>query len=450
MTDCNRDPLAFSRLDSKAIVADFMGGQITTDAGALLLREVDDRIGLFNALDAAIPDPRHPVFIIHDQRAMIAQRVTALALGYEDLNDHQTLRADPALQIAAGQLPQPDRTLASPPTLCRLENRVDRRSLVRIAEVLVDQYIAAHPAPPEHLVLDFDATDDRIHGQQEGRFFHGYYDHHCFLPLYVFSGDELLVAYLRPSNIDASRHSRAVLKLLVKRLRATWPAVRITVRGDSGFCRWRLMRWCDSHGIGYVLGLARNAVLEREGRFWIDAARQLFERTGLPQRIFGTFSYAAGSWDRPRRVIVKGEHNAQGSNPRFIVTNEPGGPQELYDDVYCQRGEMENRIKEQQLDLFADRTSCHQFLANQFRLLLSSAAYVLVQALRRTTLAGTELARAQVGTIRLRLFKVAARVVVSARRVMFHLASSYPYQAVFRRALACVMGGAPCPAPESG
>ena len=208
--------------------------------------------------------------------AMIAQRVTALALGYEDLNDHQTLRADPALQIAAGQLPQPDRTLASPPTLCRLENRVDRRSSVRVAEALVDQYIAAHPAPPEHLILDFDATDDRIHGQQEGRFFHGYYDHHCFLPLYVFSGDELLAAYLRPSNIDASRHGRAVLKLLVKRLRAVWPAVRITVRGDSGFCRWRLMRWCDSHGIGYVLGLAKNAVLEREGRFWIDAARQLF------------------------------------------------------------------------------------------------------------------------------------------------------------------------------
>ena len=450
MTDCNRDPLAFSRLNSKAVVADFLGGQITTDAGALLLREVDDRIGLFDALNAAIPDPRHPVFIVHDQRAMIAQRVTALALGYEDLNDHQTLRADPALQVAAGKLPEADQSLASPPTLCRLENRVDRKALVQISEVLVDQFIAAHPTPPEHLILDFDATDDRVHGEQERRFFHGYYDHHCFLPLYVFSGDELLVAYLRPSNIDASKHSRAILKLLVKRLRAVWPAVRITVRADSGFCRWRLMRWCDSHRIGYVLGLARNTVLEREGRFWIDAARRFFERTGLAQRIFGTFSYAAGSWDRPRRVIVKGEHNAQGSNPRFIVTNEPGDPQGLYDDVCCQRGEMENRIKEQQLDLFADRTSCHQFQANQFRLLLSSAAYVLVQALRRTALAGTELAQAQVGTIRLQLFKVAARVVVSARRVIFHLASSYPYQAVFRQALAGVTGGSPCAATRSG
>jgi hypothetical protein len=450
MTDCNRDPLPFSKLGSKAVVADFLGGRMTTDAGALLLREVDARLGLFDALDAAIPDPRHPVFIVHDQRALIAQRVIALAPGYEDLNDHQTLRADPALQIAAGKLPEVDPQLASPPTLCRLENRIDRRAPVRIAEVLVDQFIAAHPAPPEHLILDFDATDDLIHGRQEGRFFHGYYDHHCFLPLYVFCGDELLVAYLRPSDSDASQHSRAILKLLVRRLRAAWPEVKITVRGDSGFCRWRTMRWCDSHGIGYVLGLAKNAVLERQGRFWIDAARRLFERTGQPQRIFGTFSYAAGSWDRPRRVIVKGEHNAQGSNPRFVVSNEPCDPQELYEDVYCQRGEMENRIKEQQLDLFADRTSCHRFLANQFRLLLSSAAYLLVQALRRTALAGTELARAQVGTIRLKLFKVAARVAVTARRVMFHLTSSYPDQGIFRQALAAVRGRPRSPAAGSG
>jgi hypothetical protein len=266
----------------------------------------------------------------------------------------------------------------------------------------------------------------------------------------VFSGDELLVAYLRPSNIDASKHSRAILKLLVQRLRAAWPAVRITVRADSGFCRWRLMRWCDSHGIGYVLGLARNTVLEREGRFWIDAARRLFERTGLARRIFGTFSYAAGSWDRPRRVIVKGEHNALGSNPRFVVTNEPGDQRESYDDMYCRRGEMENRIKERQSGLFADRTSCHQFLADRFRSLLSSAAYVLVQALRRTASAGTEPAQAQVGTIHLRLFEVAARVAVSARRVIFHLAGSYPYQAVFRQVLACVMGRSPCAATQSG
>jgi Transposase DDE domain group 1 len=318
-------------------------------------------------------------------------------------------------------------------------NRVNRKSLVRIAEALVDQFIASHPQPPESLILDFDATDDPIHGKQEGRFFHGYYDHHCFLPLYVFCGDELLVAYLRSSNIDASKHTQAVLKLLVRKLQAAWPEVKITIRGDSGFCRWRLMRWCDSNGIGYVLGLAKNAVLRREARDWIDRAERQFGRTGQPQRIFGSFSYAASSWDRPLRVIAKAEPNAQGANPRFVVTNVPGGPQELYEDVYCQRGEMENRIKEQQLGLFADRTSCHRFLANQFRLLLSSAAYVLMQALRREALSGTELARAQVGTIRLKLLKVAARVAVSARRVVFHLASGYPYRAVFCEALGRLM-----------
>jgi hypothetical protein len=365
---------------------------------------------------------------------MLAPRILAIASGYEDLNDHQTLRNDPALQLASGQLPDDEVALASPPTLCRLENRIDRRSLVRMAEVLLDQFIAAHPRPPEHLILDFDATDDPVHGRQEGRFFHGYYDHYCYLPLYVFAGDELLVAYLRPSDIDASRRARAVLKLLVGKLRAAWPEVKITLRGDSGFCRWRLMRWCDAHGIGYVLGLARNAVLEREASFWTDAAARLVQRTGEPQRIFGSFSYAAATWDRRRRVIVKAEHNAQGPNPRFVVTNVPGDPRALYEEVYCQRGEMENRIKEQQLGLFADRTSCHKFLANQFRLLLSSAAYVLMQGLRRMALSGTDLARAQVGTIRLKLLKVAARVVVSVRRVVFHLASSYPYREEFRRA----------------
>jgi hypothetical protein len=449
MTDCNRKTLDFSSRGSKTVHADFQGGRLTTDGGALILGELADQIGLFDALDAAIPDPRDPRFIIHDQRILLAQRVIAIALGYEDLNDHQTLRTDPALQVSAGQTPDPEVTLASPPTLCRLENRVDRKTLVKIAEVLVDQFIAAHPEPPEHLMLDFDATDDPIHGKQEGRFFHGYYDHYCYLPLYVFCGDELLTAYLRPSNIDASKHARSVLKLLVRRLRAAWPEVKITIRADSGFCRWRLMRWCDSHGIGYVLGLAKNSVLERAARDEIDCAERQFRKTGQPQRVFGSFAYAAGSWDRPRRVIVKAEHTAQGKNPRFVVANVPGDPQELYEDVYCQRGEAENRIKEQQLDLFADRTSCHRFAANQFRLLLSSTAYVLVQTLRRTALVGTELAKAQVGTIRLKLFKVAAQVVVTVRRVVFHLSSSYPYQGLFEEVCGRVMGRQPSATPAS-
>jgi hypothetical protein len=440
MTDCNPEALLFSTLGPKAVVADFLGGRLTSDAGALLLREVDRRIGLIQALDDAIPDPRNLEMIAHPQKSMLAQRITAIALGYEDLNDHQTLRADPALQLAAGKVPDQGTTLASPPTLCRLENRVDRKALVKISAAIVDQFIAAHPTPPEALILDFDATDDPTHGQQEGRFFHGYYDHHCFLPLYVFCGDELLVAYLRPSKIDAARHTRAVLKLLVKKFRAAWPEVRISIRADSGFCRWRTMRWCDSHGIGYVLGLARNVKLERLAIDWTARAERQFLQTGRPQRLFGSLGYEAGTWERSRRVIVKAEHNAQGPNPRFVVTNVPGDPGELYDDVYCRRGEMENRIKEQQLGLFADRTSCHRFLANQFRLLLSSAAYVLVQALRREALAGTELARAQVTTIRLKLFKVAARVMVSARRVAFQLAGDYPYRATFAAACRRLMG----------
>jgi hypothetical protein len=449
MTDCNRKTLDFSSRGSRTVHADFQGGRLTTDGGALILGELADQLGLVDALDAAIPDPRDPRFIIHDQRALLAQRVIAIALGYEDLNDHQTLRTDPALQVATGRAPDPELTLASPPTLCRLENRVDRKALVKVAEVLVDQFLAAHPEPPEHLMLDFDATDDPIHGKQEARFFHGYYDHHCYLPLYVFCGDELLTAYLRPSNIDASKHGRSVLKLLMRRLRAAWPEVKITIRADSGFCRWRLMRWCDSHGIGYVLGLAKNPVLERAARDEIERAERQFRTTGQPQRVFGTFAYAARSWDRPRRVIVKAEHTSQGKNPRFVVANVPGDPQELYEEVYCQRGEAENRIKEQQLDLFADRTSCRRFVANQFRLLLSSAAYVLVQALRRTALVGTELAKAQVGTIRLRLFKVAARVVVTVRRVVFHLSSSYPYQGLLEEVCARVMGRQPSGAPAS-
>jgi hypothetical protein len=432
MTDCNRDSLSFSSLGSKTVIADFLGGRLTTDAGALLLREIGQKTGLFEALDQVIPDPRDPLHIVHDQRTMLAQRIIAIALGYEDLNDHQTLRVDPALQVAAGTSPEEDAALASSATLCRLENRIERKTLVRIAEVLVDEFVASHSQPPEHLMLDFDATDFPIHGHQEERFFHGYYDHHCYLPLYVFCGDELVTAYLRPSRIDASKHTRALLKLLVRRLRQAWPNVKITIRADSGFCRWRLKRWCDSHGIGYVLGLARNSVLESLATDWIQQAQRRFSKTNQPQRVFGSFAYKASTWDRSRRVIVKAEHNAQGPNPRFVVTNVPMDPQELYEDVYCQRGEMENRIKEQQLDLFADRTSCHRFVANQFRLLLSSAAYVLVQRLRRMALPGTELESAQVGTIRLKLFKVAARVVLTARRVVFHLATSYPFQNLFR------------------
>jgi hypothetical protein len=442
MTECTPTPLPFATLNGRRVEADFSGGALTTDAGALLLREADRRLGLLDALDRCLPDPRDPDLITHPQRALLAQRALGIATGYEDLNDHQRLRHDPLWQALAEYDPGPGQPLASAPTLCRLENRASRAALFRMAAALVEQFIASHQRPPECLVLDFDATDDPVHGQQEGRFFHGYYDSYCFLPLYVFCGDQLLVAYLRPSNIDPARHTRAILRLLVRRLRQAWPGVRVILRGDSGFCRWRLMRWCDRNGVGYVLGLARNSRLQGLAAPLMHEAAARWEATRQAQRLFGAFGYAAGPWDRPRRVIVKAEHNAGGDNPRFVVTNLPGDPQALYDELYCARGEMENRIKEQQLMLFADRTSCHKLLANQFRLLLSAAAYVLVGAVRRLGLAGTELARAQVSTIRLRLLKVAGLVRVSVRRVYVRLASGFPLQGLFAAVLRRLRGPA--------
>ena len=435
--------MRLSRLGARRVEADFAGGRLTSDAGLVLLREVDRRLGLTDAVSACLPDPRDPDLIEHAQSAMIAQRIFAIAAGHEDLNDHQTMRHDPALQLSSRVEPVEDRPLASPPTLCRLEQRATRAAMVKMHGVLVDQFIAAHEAsegPPESIVLDFDATDDPIHGKQEGRFFHGYYDHYCYLPLYVFCGEHLLCAYLRPSNIDPALHARAILKLLVERIRRDWPDTKIIFRGDSGFCRWRLMRWCDRNGVGYVLGLARNSVLEKLAQPWTVPAAWHAEQADEKTRLFGSFGYAAKTWDRTRKVIVKAEHMprpitadapAGGANPRLIVTNLAGDEQTLYDDLYCARGEMENRIKEQQLGLFADRTSCSRMLPNQFRLLLSSFAYVLMQTLRRA-LAGTDLAKAQATTLRVKLLKVAARVTVSARRIVLHLASSYPLQPLWQ------------------
>jgi len=431
MTECNRKSLSFSSLGRRRIVAGFDGGLLTTDAGGLLLREADRRMGLTRALADRIADPRDPAKITHDLRSMLVQRICGIAMGYEDGNDHRTLRHDPLFQVLADKTPDPGDPLASPSTISRLENRVTHASLVEMADVLVEQFIAAHPRAPRQLILDFDATDDAVHGNQEKRFFHGYYDHYCFLPLYVFCGKRLLCAYLRPSKSDAAKHWRAILKLLVDRLRRRWPKVRIVFRGDSGFCRWKTLRWCDKNDVGYVVGLARNKVLECLAAPFMDVAKQAFDQTGVKQRHFHEVSYAAKTWDRARRIIVKAEHLDKGPNSRFVVTNLEDPPDAIYDEWYTPRGDMENRIKEQQLDLFADRTSCHGFRANQFRLLLASAAYVLIEHIRRVGLRGTELAKAQAGTIRLKLLKVAARVTMSVRRIVLHLSSAYPCQRVF-------------------
>ncbi len=453
MTECNRQPMLFASFDRRQIVADFQGGDLTSDGGLPLLREVDRKIGLIDAVNGAIFDPRYQPLVEHDQRTILAQRIFALAAGYEDINDHQTLRNDTLLQaltdrrLKCGQ--KEGDPLSSPPTLCRLENRVTRGDLVRMSRVLVETFIASHAAPPEELVLDFDATDDAVHGNQEGRFFHGYYDHYCFLPLYVTCGRQLLVAYLRPSNIDGAKHSRAILKLLVTRFRRQWPDVKIIFRADSGFCRWKLLRWCDQSGVDYIVGLAKNEVLKRLARRSMITARWGYRRSGLKQRLFEEFDYAAATWDRKRRIIAKAEHTDQGENPRFVVTSLPGGPQDLYDKLYCQRGDAENRIKEQQLGLFADRTSCHAFLANQFRVLLSAAAYVLIETLRRVGLAGTDLAAAQAGTIRLKLLKIGGRIVRSVRRIVIHLASGFPLQNLLRNILRNLNDWRRMPIPSS-
>jgi hypothetical protein len=405
----------------------FDGGEVSSDGGLLLLRQVERRLGLLKAVAEILPDPRSPLLVRHKTEQLLRQRVFGLCQGYEDLNDHDTLRNDLAIQTALDR----DTAGASSPTLCRFENRADRAAAVATSRILVEQFIASFKDAPTELIFDFDATDDIVHGNQEGRFFSGYYDNYCFLPLYVFCGEQLLVAYLRPAKKDAALHAAAILKLLVTRLRQVWPQVRILFRGDSGFCRPLLMSWCERNAVDYLIGLAKNSRLHTLSADKYDSAAAAFKKTKIPQRHFGEFVYRAGSWSRERRVIVKAEHNAQGPNPRFVVTTLVNPPQELYERGYCARGEMENRIKECQLGLFADRTSCHLWWPNQFRLLLASLAYVLMERLRAIGLAGTELARAQVGTIRTRLLKVGAVIVRNTRRIRFFLSSAFPHQDAF-------------------
>ena len=441
MTQCNSNRLSFSNLCRQEVTADFDGGTLTSDGGMVLLREADRQLGLTAAINEVVPDPRNQFFITHEQEHMLRQRVFSIALGYEDLNDHTDLRVDPLLQVSTGRGIDEEIPLASTSTLHRMENRISREAAAAINATFVETFINSfkgQPAPKE-LILDFDATDDIIHGHQEGRFFHGYYDHYCFLPLYVFCGQQLLVAYLRPSNIDAAKHAWAILSLLVKRFRQEWPEVKIIFRGDAGFCRWRMLRWCDRHDVDYIVGLAKNAVLLRNAEPWMAVAEQLYASSSQNQRIFGEFLYAAGTWDKIRRVIIKAEYLAKGANPRFVVTNLAGDPQSLYEQLYCARGDMENRIKEQQLGMYSDRTSCHDFLANQFRLLLSSAAYVLVEHIRRVALIDTQLEKAQVSTIRLKLLKIGARIRTTVRRIVVHLASGYPLKELFAQVLSKLM-----------
>ena len=458
-TQCITDRLCFQPLGRREVLAAFDGGTISSDAGGLLLREVEKRTGILRQFAACFVDHRDAELIEHTVQELVAQRVYGLALGYEDLNDHDQLRRDPLLALLVGKedptgldrLRERDcgKALAGKSTLNRLELTpvgADKQSRYKkitadtqgIERLFVELFLQAHRQPPQRIVLDFDATDDPVHGAQLGRFFHGYYQEYCFLPLYLFCGDELLGAWLRPADIDASAGSVKKLATIVRRVREVWPEVQIVVRGDSGFCRELLMRWCEENHVDYVLGLAKNRRLEAVLQEELAQAKQQYEATGHAARLFRDFSYQTlDSWRRSRRVVGKAEHLDKGPNPRFVVTSltcERYDAKTLYEVEYCGRGEMENRIKEQQRFLFADRTSASSMRANQLRLWFSSMAYALLQTLRREGLQGTPMAQAQCDTIRWKLLKIGAPIRVTVRKVWVALAEGCPYEGVFRRA----------------
>lgn len=455
-TDCSQRTFGFQQVGGREVVARFDGGRVTSDAGGLLLKEVEDRFRFVEGFAACFTDHRDPECIEHPLLDLLKQRLFALCLGYEDLNDHDWLRHDALLATLVGKAdPEGNarenprdrgKALAGKSTLNRLELTpvgADERhrykkitaNLHAIHQFFVEAFVAQHETPPSRIVLDLDATDDPVHGHQLGRFFHGYYDCYCFLPLYIFCDDHPLLALLRPSNIDAPTGAVKHLARIVERIRGAWPDVEIVIRGDSGFCREELMRWCESHGVGYLFGLAKNrrllGILGKE----LHEAQLLFEQTGKAARVFQEFSYRTRkSWSRERRVIGKAEHLEKGSNPRFVVTSLPAekfAAQELYEREYCGRGDMENRIKEQQLCLFADRTSCRTLRANQLRLAFSTVAYILLRALREFGLKGTVLETARADTIRLKLLKIGAVVRVTVRKVWIALSEAYPWRELF-------------------
>lgn len=453
-TECTAPTLRFQEVAGREVVGRFDGGVLTSDGGAVLLREVERATGILEQFGACFRDYRDPTRTRHSVAALVRQRVYGLALGYEDLNDHDALRHDPLFAVLAEAV-EVTAPLAGKSTLNRLElsgatiAEAERYKKIAVDHAAVDRllvalFLQAHPTPPAEIVLDLDATDDPVHGRQEGRFFHGFYGQYCYLPLYIFAGEHLLSARLRPANIDASAGALDEVERIVAQLRAVWPAVRLVVRADSSFCRDALMTWCEAHAVDYVLGLAKNERLTALIRGELAAANAACTATGHAARVFAELTYQTrASWSRARRVVAKAEQltpstpSGEGkSNPRFVVTSlgvSTIDARPLYEDLYCARGEMENRIKEQQLMLFADRTSAATMRANQLRLYFSSIAYVLVHALRRLGLAGTAFAHAQVTTIRLSLLKIGARVRVTTRKVWLALASGCPHAALFAR-----------------
>lgn len=465
MTKCTQATFDFHSVGRRSVNASFDGGHISSDGGALLLREVERRFGIIARSAACFMDHRNPAAIEHTLGTLVAQRVYALALGYEDLNDHDQLRADPLLAVVAEcadptgseRRREQDKgcALAGKSTLNRLElSPADANADSRYKKIVcdesafenlfVDLFLDSHAVPPDRIVLDLDATDDPVHGHQEGRFFHGYYKEYCYLPLYIFCGEQLLCAKLRTADRDAADGSLEEMQRIVTRIRARWPDVQIILRGDSGFCRDPLMTWCENSGVQYVFGLARNKRLEKELADDMEAARIWWAITNHAARFFKDFTYRThDSWSCGRRVVGKAEYLDKGANPRFIVTNISMAEMEaraLYEDFYCARGEMENRIKEQQMYLFADRTSAATMRANQLRLWFSSVAYTLLQTLRRVGLKDTTLEKAQCGTIRLKLLKIGALVKVTVRRIIVSLAAGCPYKEIFEGVYRALQG----------
>jgi Transposase DDE domain group 1 len=440
-TECTQVSFEFQPLRNRDILAQFDGGAITSDGGGLLLREVEKRTGILRQFAACFTDYRNPDLLEHTVQELVAQRVYGLALGYEDLNDHEELRKDPLLAVLVEKPHPGEEALAGKSTLNRLEltretaSQKERYKKIvldhgAVDRLLVEVFLQAQREAPKEIILDLDATDDPLYGKQEGRFFHGYYGHYCYLPLYIFCGEFLLCARLRSSNIDGAAGSLVELKRIVAQIRSGWPQVRIVVRGDSGFCREELMAWCEAENVDYLLGLAKNERLKAEITQEMQAAKAQYQQTGGAGRLFKEFLYQTReSWSRARRVVAKAEHLEKGENPRFVVTSllpEEWPAQALYEELYCARGDMENRIKEQ-LMLFSDRTSTHYLRSNQLRLYFSSVAYVLLQLLRHWGLEGTELAKAQCVTIRLKLLKIGALIRITVRKVWVSLAGGYPY-----------------------
>ncbi len=443
MTKCKQESFRFTAHFSRRVEAGFTAGRVSSDGGALLLREVDRRINLLGRLGSCFSDGRMPLLVKHQLPQMLAQRIYGLALGYEDLNDHEQLRNDPLLGLLSGKR-ELDEPLAGKSTLNRLEltGRTLRYhkisySTEALDRLLTDLFLESHSAPPEQIVLDLDATDIPLYGHQPERFFHGYYDSYCYLPLYIFAGDQLLCARLRPANQDAAKGSVEEVSRMVAQLRERWPAVKIVLRADSGFCREDLMAWCEHNHVDYVFGLARNKRLGKTIGAQMYQAQMLHQSSGKPSRVFAEFSYRTHkSWSCARRVVAKAEYLDKGQNPRFVVTSltaEQWAAQDLYEKFYCARGEMENRIKEQ-MCLFADRLSTDEMKGNQLRLYFSALAYTLIEALRRLGLKGTAWAEAQVDTIRLKLLKIGAIVRLSVRRVLLQLSSAYPWKTLYSQA----------------